>query len=80
MAKNIYVQRMRDKRKQNSLCINCGKTLDREGIYCLSCRDKINEDAPPYRKIKRLIVRKTDFVKNTSQKLIRFAEENKREE
>ena len=42
--------------------------------------DKINDDAPPYRKVKKLIIRKTDFVKNTSQKLIRFAEENKRED
>lgn len=41
--------------------------------------DKINEDAPPYRKVKKLILRKTDFVKNTSQKIVRFAEENKKE-
>jgi long-chain acyl-CoA synthetase len=42
--------------------------------------DKINENAPFYRKIKKVIVRKTDFVKNTSNKLVRFAEENKMEE
>ena len=42
--------------------------------------DKINADAPFYRKIKKVIVRKTDFVKNTSNKLVRFAEENKMEE
>ena len=42
--------------------------------------DRINEDAPFYRKIKKVILRKSDFVKNTSQKIIRFAEDNKREE
>ena len=50
MAKNIYVKRMRDKRKQNNLCIACGKELDREGIYCLSCRNKINADTNETRK------------------------------
>ena len=42
--------------------------------------DRINSDAPAYRMIKKVIHRKTDFVHNTSSKLIRFAEENKREE
>jgi len=42
--------------------------------------DKINDNAPFYRKIKKVIIRKTDFVKNTSNKLVRFAEENKMEE
>ena len=41
--------------------------------------DAINEDAPLYRKIKKVLIRKTDFVKNTSQKIIRFAPENKLE-
>ena len=41
--------------------------------------DAINEDAPFYRKIKKVLIRKTDFVKNTSQKIIRFAPENKLE-
>ena len=42
--------------------------------------DRINSDAPAYRMIKKVIRRKTDFVHNTSSKLIRFAEENKIEE
>ncbi len=41
--------------------------------------DKINDAAPFYRKIKKVILRKRDFVKNTSNKLVRFAEENKLE-
>ena len=41
--------------------------------------DAINEDAPFYRKIKKVLIRKTDFVKNTSQKIIRFAPKNKLE-
>lgn len=42
--------------------------------------DVINEAAPLYRKIRKVILRKSAFVKNTSQKIIRFAEENKKEE
>lgn len=42
--------------------------------------DVINESAPMYRKIRKMILRKSGFVKNTSQKIIRFAEENKKEE
>ncbi len=39
--------------------------------------EKINEELPYYKKIKKLIVRKEPFVKNTSQKIIRFAEANR---
>ena len=42
--------------------------------------DRINESAPPYRQIQRVILRKSDFIHNTSSKLIRFDEANKREE
>lgn len=42
--------------------------------------DQINAAAPAYRMIKRVILRKSDFVHNTSSKLIRFAAENKAEE
>ncbi len=41
--------------------------------------DKINEEAPFYRRIRKVIVRKTDFLKNSSSKVLRFAEENKLE-
>ncbi len=42
--------------------------------------DKINDTAPAYRMIKKVILRKSDFVHNTSSKLIRFSEENRSEE
>ena len=41
--------------------------------------DKINKDAPVYRIIKKVIYRKTDFIHNTSSKLMRMVEENKAE-
>ncbi|NLD19386.1 MAG: AMP-binding protein [Clostridiales bacterium] len=41
--------------------------------------DAINEKAPFFRKIKKVVLRKADFKKNTSNKLIRFAAENKEE-
>jgi hypothetical protein len=40
--------------------------------------DKVNADQPMFKKIKKVIVKKNEFVHNTSKKLIRFAEENKR--
>lgn len=42
--------------------------------------DRINREAPAYRQIKRILLRKKEFVHNTSSKIIRFAEENKVEE
>ncbi len=42
--------------------------------------DRINQEAPVYRRIKKVIHRKTDFVHNTSSKLMRMVEENKAEE
>lgn len=40
--------------------------------------EAINEELPYYKKIKTMTVRKEALVKNTSNKVIRFAEENKR--
>ena len=40
--------------------------------------DKVNAEQPMFKKIKKVIVKKNEFVHNTSKKLIRFAEENKR--
>ncbi|MCR5481206.1 MAG: AMP-binding protein [Clostridia bacterium] len=40
--------------------------------------DKVNANQPFFKKIKKLIVRKEAFEKNTSNKIIRFAEGNKR--
>lgn len=42
--------------------------------------DRINAESPMFKKIRKIIIRKTDFVKNTSKKLIRFAPENKEEQ
>jgi len=41
--------------------------------------DRINEDAPIYRMIRKVILRKSDFIHNTSSKLMRMVEENKTE-
>ena len=40
--------------------------------------DKLNEEQPFFKRIKAIKLRKEEFVKNTSKKIIRFAEENKR--
>lgn len=40
--------------------------------------DKINENQPFFKRIKKIVVKDKDFVKNTAQKILRFSEENKR--
>ena len=40
--------------------------------------DRLNEEQPFFKRIKAIKLRKEEFVKNTSKKIIRFAEENKR--
>ncbi len=54
-------------------------SLDDEKIFSILWREieNINENLPYYKKIKKLVIRKEPFVKNTSQKIIRFAAENK---
>ena len=42
--------------------------------------DEINENSPVFKKIRKVMIRKNDFVKNASKKLIRFAPENKETE
>lgn len=41
---NIYQKRLYDRRKENGLCIDCGKPLDRDGVRCISCRGKKSEN------------------------------------
>lgn len=41
--------------------------------------DKINDRMPLFKKIKKVVLRKDEFRKNTSKKIIRFAEENREE-
>lgn len=43
MPTNIYHQRLRERRKAAGLCILCGKPLDRKGVHCRACREKINQ-------------------------------------
>ncbi len=43
MTTQIYQKRMIERRKINVLCIGCGKLLDREGVHCITCREKINK-------------------------------------
>lgn len=39
---NEYQRNFTQRRKENGLCVNCGKPLDRAGSRCISCREKIN--------------------------------------
>ncbi len=39
--------------------------------------DKVNEEQPMFKRIKKVIVKKNPFVHNTSNKLVRFVPENK---
>jgi long-chain acyl-CoA synthetase len=59
-----------------------GKGYDHEEAKKLleKAVDEINESSPVFKKIRKVMIRKTDFVKNASKKLIRFAPENKETE
>ena len=59
-----------------------GKDYDHEAAKKLleEAVDKINDNSPVFKKIRKVMIRKTDFVKNASKKLIRFAPENKETE
>ena len=59
-----------------------GKGYDHEDAKKLleKAVDEINESSPVFKKIRKVMIRKTDFVKNASKKLIRFAPENKETE
>ncbi len=46
--------------------------------YLWSLVDKINDENPGYKMIKRVNLRHTEFEKNTSKKIKRFVEENKK--
>jgi len=61
-------------REAAGLFVSDGTKLLEEAV------DKINDDSPVFKKIRKVMIRKTDFVKNASKKLIRFAPENKEAE
>lgn len=50
MIADVYQRRMIEKRKENRLCISCGEPLDREGVHCTTCREKINKDVKETRR------------------------------
>jgi len=64
-----------DEEVENAL----GKEVDEEAIKKVVWQevDKINEEQPFFKRIKKIVIKKEDFVKNTSKKIIRFAEGNK---
>ena len=43
MIANIYQRNFIENRKKNGKCISCGGDLDRDGVHCTKCREKINE-------------------------------------
>lgn len=34
-----------ERRKESGLCVQCGKPLDRDGVYCKTCCEKNNEES-----------------------------------
>ena len=78
--KNPFLQQVkkllssRKAREEAGLFVSDGTKLLEEAV------DKINAESPMFKKIRKIIIRKTDFVKNASKKLIRFAPENKDQE
>ena len=38
----VSMDKLREWRKDNGLCLYCGCEIDRAGIYCYKCLDKVN--------------------------------------
>ena len=67
------VEAIREKLKQSSVS-------SEEVFKALSNVVKeVNKKLPSYKSIKKLVIRETEFVKTTTQKIKRFAEEEKKE-
>lgn len=68
--------------KRNEVARIMGENFTDEDVKALIWAevDKINKKAPAYRRINKVILRKSDFVHNTLAKLIRDDEGNKKEE
>ena len=58
-------------------CLGEGYTDDMVEELLWNEVDKINETSPYFKKIKRIVLRKEEFEKNTSKKIKRFVEANK---
>lgn len=43
MERSEYVKQWKDNRKSAGLCVGCGQPLDRDGSYCMKCRERINK-------------------------------------
>ena len=43
MTTSEYQKQWKESRKLRGLCVNCGKPLDRDGIRCKQCREKLNK-------------------------------------
>ncbi|MFV0518054.1 MAG: AMP-dependent synthetase/ligase [Aminipila sp.] len=56
-----------------------GETYTDEQVHELIWNevDKINDNTPYFKKVKRVVIRKEEFEKNTSKKIKRFSENNK---
>lgn len=50
MATTIYKKRLLERRKESGLCIDCGTELDRDGVRCVKCNTKHNENNKADRK------------------------------
>lgn len=43
MERSEYVKQWKERRKSKGLCVACGKPIDRDGVCCTKCREKINK-------------------------------------
>ena len=50
MIKNESQRKLVEYRKKQGLCIRCGQKLDRDGVHCTKCREKINQTTQERRK------------------------------
>jgi len=66
-----------DEEIEDSLGNDASEKEIREAVW--NAVDAVNAKQPFFKKIKKVIIRKEDFVKNTSNKIIRYADDNKKQ-
>ncbi|QHI72630.1 AMP-dependent synthetase/ligase [Aminipila terrae] len=73
----VIVASIRIDEEEVAQCLGEGYTDDMVEELLWKEVDEINDTSPYFKKIKRIVLRKTEFEKNTSKKIKRFVEANK---